>query len=617
MSYLMTFNSARSKQSDVHLNQQRLGNNQKITSSHHSTKGRFQNNHFHSDGGQLQLQRPLTKQILVSGSTEQQQSVGSRVTQAKTMNSCANTLISMDEGNRFSRLSYSVKIQEMHLPMNPFLFASVLEDLRVLEKQQLESQRQLESIRQAKAYKLEQKSTWSKKLSSVKFSNGESKEKVERARKVLSECSHILNDSRRKGDSFYGDLKHLDSRLKQVVRSLRCLQAKRRQADFDMMNVRQKQIRVARSKEDLEKRFHDVTAKRDCIINDEHHLSQLIQERYSMIKIIADESSDLIKLHSELELFLTAAQQKSISVKSKLDSLYLDAKDENQRHSETLSNGRDDLLCTQQLHDMLCKEIQAIREEINQISNECYEHWNRFCYLQPNCIGMTQSCHVVSDCLSTETAKREMLELRLREDENLLINFEKATGNFDVELLSAHENLIEIVQSTNNLNQGSESLKIQEMLRVEANKLLIVEIETRRMDLLRSKSSWSETEQKYQGAATGSHNKRNSISELISDQKQQLNESMTEIQCQTKILEELKQSHKDEQVQMAKRYDELSMDLTQKQKDLEELRVELSAVSASAALDSNSHDDVKSIMKTYEEELLELQMKMKERKKGK
>ncbi len=97
----MSFNStARSNRSELQSNQQRLGNVQKLASSHHIMKERIQNKQLYTDGGQVQLQRPSMKQIVVSGSTVQRQSEESRIVQANSMKSSAN-LISMDEGNAF------------------------------------------------------------------------------------------------------------------------------------------------------------------------------------------------------------------------------------------------------------------------------------------------------------------------------------------------------------------------------------------------------------------------------------------------------------------------------------------------------------------------------------
>ena len=486
----------------------------------------------------------------------------------------------------------------------------------MLEKQQLESQRQLELIKQAKAQKLEQKAIWAKKLSALKFSNGEAKEKMERARKVLSECSHVLNDSRRSGDSFFEDLKHLDSRVKQVMDSLRSLQAKRRQADLDMMTVRQKQIRVARSKEDLEQRFNEMISKRDNLIDEEQRLTKKIQDGYATTKLIADQSSDLIKLRSELEQALTVAQHKSIASKSKLDSLYLEAEDEKQRHSEAVSLRQNDLLNTQQLHDKLWEEVHDIRAEINRKSTESIEIWNRFHMIQPKYVDLPQSSDVISECLSEEKSNVELLERRLREDENLLANFENATSDLNnLGLLSAHEKLTEIVLTANAVTEDAEFTKRQELLRTESNKSILVEVESKRTELLNTRSSCSAIEQQYEEATSSSNDKLVLMTKSLTDQKQRIQESMNEIQHQTQLLEELKQSLKDEQVQIAIRNEELSMELRTKQNIVDELKVELDA--SSTFSDINSDIEVKNVLQQLDEEFQEMQNKIKEKKKGK
>eukprot|EP00957_Ditylum_brightwellii_P159793 12162858-Ditylum_brightwellii.AAC.1 len=71
-----------------------------------------------------------------------------------------------------------------------------MEDLRVLEQQQRESQHMLQSIKLTREHKLEQRASLENKLSSVKYSNGERRAQLSRARDVLSKSTRELGTAR-------------------------------------------------------------------------------------------------------------------------------------------------------------------------------------------------------------------------------------------------------------------------------------------------------------------------------------------------------------------------------------------------------------------------------------
>ena len=492
---------------------------------------------------------------------------------------------------------------------------SVLQDLRVLEQQQLESQRQLQSIKQAKTFKLEQKNICIKKLSLVKFSNGESKERTERARKVLSECSHILNDCRRAGDSFFGNLKHLDSRLKQVVHSLISLQAKRRQADCDMMAVRQTQIRVTRSKADLESRFYDAIRKRDGINDEEQRLTKAIQDEYAKTKAIADDTSGLRKLHSELEQALTCAQQASITSKSKIDCLSLEADDEKRRHLDTMRLEQSNLLRMQQVNENILQQIRHIRDGISEKSEESMELWSRFYALHPKYRDISRSIDAISESLTQERAKYESLEFRLVDDAALLRNFDVATIDLNLDILAPHEQLKDILKAAQGAYEGAHEIECHELLRKESNKLVLGELERKTSELLSVQKSCSEMEQQCQQETSSFHERRVLQSISMKGQKKLVDDSMLEIQHHSHLLEELKQMLQDEQVQMAMRQDELSIALTMKQATVDELH-HLQKNLFSDSPDIDEVTEVMNVSHALDEEFQQIQKKIKERMRG-
>jgi len=92
-----------------------------------------------------------------------------------------------------------------------------MEDLRVLEQQQRESQRLLASTKQTKKHRLDHRIALENKLSSLKYSNGESKQQLLRSREVLSRITRELGEARLRGGNYNDNLKRFDERLKKLL----------------------------------------------------------------------------------------------------------------------------------------------------------------------------------------------------------------------------------------------------------------------------------------------------------------------------------------------------------------------------------------------------------------
>ena len=101
-----------------------------------------------------------------------------------------------------------------------------MEDLRILEQQQRDSQRLLASIKLTKQHKLEQRISLETKLSSLKYSNGESRAQLFRARDVMSKSTRELGTAKIHSERSSENLKKFDDKLKRTLSHVRGLQVK-------------------------------------------------------------------------------------------------------------------------------------------------------------------------------------------------------------------------------------------------------------------------------------------------------------------------------------------------------------------------------------------------------
>jgi hypothetical protein len=493
-------------------------------------------------------------------------------------------------------------------------FPLVLHDLKVLEQQQLESQRQLDSIKQVKRCKIEQKADWNRRLSNIKFSNGEENEKVDRARKDLSVSAHFLNGSRRTGQSFIENLRHVDSRLKQVVGLFRFLQAKRRRADCDVMAIRHVHLRIARSKIDLEKRCCDLLTKRDNIKDDEKNMTDVIRNENNLIRRLSDESAEWRKLQSELELSLTREQQGSVALKASIDSLNLDMDNAKKRHLETIIIERDEVKRLNGFHGIKIHEIHNLRVEINDKSEECIELWNKFLTMQPLCIDYPRSHDTVSSFVLMERSRSKSLELTLAKDVALLNDFDILNETMNLEAITSDKLLVEKIKAAKTVHETTEYLNSRQIQRKENNQLTYIELESKRSEVESCELSYFEMKRQFDDASFSFRDKRNGQRLLITSRKKYVQETLLEVEEQSKILENLKEKLHSDQREIAKRRDCLSIELSKNRTILSELDSQRKSI---RPFEAPIHDEneVDLNVQELEDQIYRVQTKVKEKMK--
>ncbi len=207
-----------------------------------------------------------------------------------------------------------------------------MEDLRALEQQQRDSQRLLASIKLTKSHKLEQRSALEQKLSSLKYSNGELRAQLHRARQVLSKCTRNLANAKLRSDRGTDNHKKTEEKYKQALAFVRKLHTQRRKLDAAMIQFRQLEHTLQRKQGDI---VQQVKTKK-MELEDARHREQLVIKSIQAAKVkVQDYVEDTIKMRSELsglESDLTCAQQMEASTKLRAESIRVDMANEKRRH---------------------------------------------------------------------------------------------------------------------------------------------------------------------------------------------------------------------------------------------------------------------------------------------
>ena len=98
-----------------------------------------------------------------------------------------------------------------------------MEDLRILEQQQRDSQRLLGSIKLSKQHKLDQRSSFESKLSTIQYSNAQLRAQLSRARTVLSNCTRNLANGKLRSERGTNYHREADAKYKQALELVQIL----------------------------------------------------------------------------------------------------------------------------------------------------------------------------------------------------------------------------------------------------------------------------------------------------------------------------------------------------------------------------------------------------------
>ena len=209
-----------------------------------------------------------------------------------------------------------------------------MKDLQILEQQQRESHRLLESIKLTKKHKIEQRSSLEKKLSSLKYSNGEKHALLVRAREVLSMSTRELGTARLHSDRSGGNLKRFSERLKRTISTVLLLQDKCRKVDITILNLKNSESIVIQKTKKVQECLQAAKNKYEDSQHQEKVMHESIHKNKVNAKIFSGEALEIISEISELEQDLTTAQQLEFSTKFKVESTATEIDAEVRRHNE-------------------------------------------------------------------------------------------------------------------------------------------------------------------------------------------------------------------------------------------------------------------------------------------
>ena len=255
-----------------------------------------------------------------------------------------------------------------------------MEDLRVLEQQQRDSQRLLASIKLTKQHKLEQRVSLETKLSSLKYSNGEARAQLLRARDVLSKSTRELGSAKLYSERSSDNLKRFDDKLKRTLNHVRGLHAKRRQVERSIAKLRNQDSMLCQQHRSIVETLKCKETERDDAIHRQKLLLKTIQSSKIKTQELVEETMKMRTELSELESDLTTAQQMEASTKFRADNLKNEIATEKKRHQEA-TNAIDARVhaLREQKEDIEQKvtEIEALidtkEKVLNQAFNECID----------------------------------------------------------------------------------------------------------------------------------------------------------------------------------------------------------------------------------------------------
>ena len=242
-----------------------------------------------------------------------------------------------------------------------------MDDLRVLEQQQRESQRLLASIKLTKQHKLEQRSSLDEKLSSLKYTNGERKAQLLRARDVLSKSTREIGTARLRSGKSGENLKLFDQKLKRAIETVRILQEKRRKFEMLMIELRNTTTVLSKKKSEAKDRLQSLEMRRDESKHKEKLLINSIQCSKIKTKTVVEETSSLRAEVSVLEQDLASSQQMEASTKFRSEGIKSEIHEEIERHKQKKISAQARMKVLQAKKD---SAIQNVDEVNNLISSK-------------------------------------------------------------------------------------------------------------------------------------------------------------------------------------------------------------------------------------------------------
>ena len=213
-----------------------------------------------------------------------------------------------------------------------------MEDLRVLEQQQRDSQRLLASTKLTKQHKLEQRLSLETNLSTLKYSNGEARAQLQRARDVLSKSTRELGAAKVQSERSSDNLKRFDVKLRKTLGHVRGLHSKRRQVEQAIGKLRNANSVLSHRERTIIEQIKSKEMERDDVKHREKLLIKSIHTSKRKVQEFVEGTIQMRSELSELQSDLTLAQQMEASTKYRVDALKIECKTEHRRHEEGKGN---------------------------------------------------------------------------------------------------------------------------------------------------------------------------------------------------------------------------------------------------------------------------------------
>ena len=257
-----------------------------------------------------------------------------------------------------------------------------MRDIQLLEQQQRDSQRQLEKAQIIKQQRLDQQAKLERQHEQLKFSNGELRAQLEKARQILSAGTRTLNVRKLADDKIGNDLRALERKLQQGLQVASMIQFRQRQIDSLILQVESQQ-------EQIRKRC---TAAQLAETQAEEEFLRVKRQEESLLQAIQQEQAVLQELHKriaaheqEYETYnanLMVAQNAEQKSKHRVEALTKDMEAETKRSASAIEASTAELLeISKALQDWNVQEV-AKKEELAKQAKELETEWNRILQYQ-------------------------------------------------------------------------------------------------------------------------------------------------------------------------------------------------------------------------------------------
>ena len=295
-----------------------------------------------------------------------------------------------------------------------------MEDLKVLEKQQRESQRKLAASKQTKQTRLEQRTSLDVKLQSLKYTNGEWRAQLVRARDLLSRSTRELGVAKLRSDRSAEHLKAFDSKLRAALLSARAIQDMRRRLDSTIAIIHSKRSIIVRIKEETHDKVKDARGVLNQTSAAQDSLRQQLSDATSRSEDITAATTRVRTEISELNSDLSTAQQMASSTKLRAESIANDVINETHRHRQAVNAMQSQLSQLEADKVAALARKASIREQLEARYRMTLELWARCVTLQkmeghnpspkPNQGGPSPSVDLAAMTRALESAKLALVE---------------------------------------------------------------------------------------------------------------------------------------------------------------------------------------------------------------